>query len=168
MRLAYFKGCFGAIISAIFIVSTSAQAQQCTLPKGFALVEGQNQYNKLANLNKTDALLINLWSSWCPPCIKELPILDTWAEKYPLSISIINVLDREESSLNTFNKLNIEHLNYEVNNDKNILRKLELKGLPATILFDNEKIWLNIGNISKHETQLEQWLECLYDKETQN
>jgi thiol-disulfide isomerase/thioredoxin len=30
---------------------------------------------------KGQALLLNFWATWCPPCVREMPALDHWAQE---------------------------------------------------------------------------------------
>ena len=36
---------------------------------------------ELASL-KGKPLVINFWATWCPPCVREMPLLDAWARKH--------------------------------------------------------------------------------------
>ncbi|MDP4301703.1 TlpA family protein disulfide reductase [Leptothrix discophora] len=36
---------------------------------------------ELASL-KGKPLAINFWATWCPPCVREMPLLDAWARKH--------------------------------------------------------------------------------------
>jgi thiol-disulfide isomerase/thioredoxin len=36
---------------------------------------------ELASL-KGKPLVINFWATWCPPCVREMPLLDAWAKKH--------------------------------------------------------------------------------------
>lgn len=36
---------------------------------------------ELASL-KGKPLVINFWATWCPPCVREMPLLDSWAKQH--------------------------------------------------------------------------------------
>ncbi|RZS54686.1 TlpA family protein disulfide reductase [Sphaerotilus mobilis] len=36
---------------------------------------------ELASL-KGKPLVINFWATWCPPCVREMPLLDAWAKQH--------------------------------------------------------------------------------------
>lgn len=40
---------------------------------------GKAPYNLKQWQNRT--LLINFWATWCPPCVEELPLLDTFSQR---------------------------------------------------------------------------------------
>jgi peroxiredoxin len=37
------------------------------------------------------AVIINLWATWCNPCVKELPYFQTVAEKYPDDVAVLAI-----------------------------------------------------------------------------
>ncbi|MCK6425116.1 MAG: TlpA family protein disulfide reductase [Burkholderiaceae bacterium] len=44
------------------------------------------------------ALLLNFWATWCPPCVKELPLLDRVAREQSGRLGVLGIaVDRQES-----------------------------------------------------------------------
>lgn len=44
-----------------------------------------------------EVILVNMWASWCPPCVAELPTLNTFHQDYQAEgFSIIGINDGEE------------------------------------------------------------------------
>jgi len=43
-------------------------------------------------------VLVNLWATWCPPCRAEMPILQSFYEKYKAEDFILIAIDQEETS----------------------------------------------------------------------
>jgi thiol-disulfide isomerase/thioredoxin len=42
-------------------------------------------------------LLINFWATWCPPCVRELPAIDRFAEAFRARVQVIGLaVDREQ------------------------------------------------------------------------
>jgi len=42
-------------------------------------------------------ILINYWADWCPPCIKEIPEINTFSDKHPEVIVLAFNFDRLEA-----------------------------------------------------------------------
>lgn len=42
-------------------------------------------------------MLVNLWATWCPPCIKEMPTLQAFYEKYKTHDFVLIAINQEES-----------------------------------------------------------------------
>ena len=67
-------------------------AQQATTPSGLPVPEDlapafdlknlQGTRIRLADFKDRRIVVLNFWATWCPPCMKELPILQAVAEKY--------------------------------------------------------------------------------------
>ena len=97
--------------------------------------------------------LVNVWATWCAPCVKELPTLDRLAEREKENLGVIAVSqdDAPHASVVAFlDKLKIK--NAAVRQDS----KMALSGalgpdtvLPTTILYDAEgkEVWRYIGDL---------------------
>jgi thiol-disulfide isomerase/thioredoxin len=97
--------------------------------------------------------LVNVWATWCAPCVKELPTLDLLAEREKENLGVIAVSqdDAPHASVVAFlDKLKIK--NTAVRQDS----KMALSGalgpetvLPTTILYDaqGKEVWRYIGDL---------------------
>ncbi len=90
-------------------------------------------------------LLLNLWATWCPGCVKELPSLQKLQEyiiqkKWPLSLVALS-LDRELSTEEIAQFL-VDHqigpFALYHDKDREVFRAYPLAGMPTTLLIDPE------------------------------
>lgn len=107
-----------------------------------AAMEMENGEKRTLADFKGQVVLLNLWATWCTPCLKELPTLDKLEEQYmgeglvviPLS------LDRFEfKQLRAFvdkQKLELPHLAQDSSGAFN--RALVKNGVPLSYLIDRE------------------------------
>ena len=87
-------------------------------------------------------VLLNLWATWCPPCVREMPSLDrlevalggTDFEVVALSV------DRSGAAvvLPFLEKLGVGALEIYLDTSSRVLRTLGINGLPTTILIDRD------------------------------
>lgn len=84
-------------------------------------------------------ILVNAWATWCPPCVVEMPSLDELQrlrggdDFVVLPIS----LDRSIAEIEQFYSENtLTHLPILHDGNYSINARLELPGLPTTILYD--------------------------------
>lgn len=85
--------------------------------------------------------LVNLWASWCPPCVAELPSLDRLKpiiEPEGLKVVALN-LDRSgvKAATATFARLNIHNLDIVVDAARQVSGSLGVDVLPTTLLVDS-------------------------------
>ncbi len=79
-------------------------------------------------------LILNFWASWCEPCKKEMPFLESMWKKYENSGLVligINVMDSKEEALNTLKEFNISYINL-LDPDGNVLNSYNIFALPVT------------------------------------
>jgi thiol-disulfide isomerase/thioredoxin len=104
---------------------------------------------------KGTPVLVNLWASWCAPCVKELPTLDKLAASHrddgSLGVVALSQDSGPQASVEAFlRKLKVEDLG--AYHDP----KMALSGalgpdtvLPTTILFDadGKEVWRYVGDL---------------------
>ena len=87
-------------------------------------------------------LVLNFWATWCAPCIKEMPDLDRLHAT--LKSSNINVLaiSEDREGLHIVRKFyaanNLKELEILIDQKGNLLRAAGGRGLPTTILIDQQ------------------------------
>lgn len=80
-------------------------------------------------------VLIDFWATWCGPCRKYIPLLNTFNQKYSDKLVIIGLSDETEDKVKAFKDPKIEYA--EAIDTKNALSKqLEVKGIPHVIIID--------------------------------
>lgn len=102
----------------------------------------------LASL-KGKPVLINLWATWCAPCVVELPTLDELARKSGDSLRVLAVSqDMQPGKVAPFLKdRGIARLHPWLDEKADLSFKLGATTLPMTILYDAQgrEVWRFAG-----------------------
>ncbi len=89
---------------------------------------------------KGKVILVNLWATWCAPCIKEMPDLnDLQKAMEGTNFQIILISENQdgiESSIKFLKDNNISHLKTYIDPKRKIARTLKANALPTSVLFD--------------------------------
>jgi thiol-disulfide isomerase/thioredoxin len=119
-----------------------------TLAPAAAFVDADGKSVTFANFRGAPVLL-NLWASWCAPCVKELPTLDKLAQSQRIRVVTISEDDGPHPSVVAFlDKLNAHHLgSYQ---DSGMAFSAALGPdtvLPTTILYNSngKEVWRYVG-----------------------
>lgn len=98
--------------------------------------------------------LVNLWATWCAPCVKELPTLDRLAQSHAIDgqLGVIAVSQdmAPQGSVRAFlEKLGVRHLGAYHDDKMALSGGLGVEVMPTTILFDSEgrEVWRYIGDL---------------------
>jgi cytochrome c biogenesis protein CcmG/thiol:disulfide interchange protein DsbE len=89
-----------------------------------------------------EAVVINLWASWCPPCRTEMPALQqSFAANADRGLAVLAVNMTYQDSLSEANRFADEYglsFNIPLDRDGEIARLYQLRALPTTFFVDPE------------------------------
>lgn len=71
----------GVLWTGIFQAETIAEDERQPLPPGIAFRASDGETVALDDL-AGEVLFVNLWASWCPPCLAEMPAIDRLHESH--------------------------------------------------------------------------------------
>lgn len=85
-------------------------------------------------------VVFNLWATWCPPCIAEMPDLnalqETFADREFVVVPVASGKQGRESPADFLRKRNLSALTTYYDADSNFLRTFGLDTLPTTFILD--------------------------------
>lgn len=91
------------------------------------------------------AVLLNLWATWCAPCVVEMPALDALAarEKNIVVLAVSQDLNGQEDVQAFFADQDFRELQPNIDPELTLMRRLGIDTLPTTILYDasGREIW---------------------------
>ena len=135
-------------------------------PKQLPVIEVKNEEGKTIIFNdfSSKLTLINFWATWCAPCKKELPKLDSLynqTSRGQLKIILINIEKKEFKDVENFlSDLSIRNLKSFFDDNLKLTRELELRGIPITIIANSEKkeIARVIGDLDFTDPKFLRWV----------
>jgi thiol-disulfide isomerase/thioredoxin len=87
-------------------------------------------------------VVLNLWATWCVPCVSEMPALDQLAgELDPKDIAVIALSsDRQGAPIvqQFFARHKIRHLDVWLDPQGDAVEVLKLRGIPTTLIIDRK------------------------------
>jgi thiol-disulfide isomerase/thioredoxin len=105
----------------------------------------------IVKANPGKPVLVNLWATWCAPCLKELPTLDRLAAETRGRLVVVPLsqdLEGWRAVSKAFTAENYPNLATRVESQMAFGAALGLKGLPVTILYDakGREVWRYNGD----------------------
>lgn len=104
---------------------------------------------------KGKVILLNIWATWCGPCVFELPMFDFLQKRYGKSgfeVVAVSGDDSKEQIETFFNKHNVNNLKTYTNQGKWLQKAFNIQSLPATYLVNRN------GEIIAGKEGLADWL----------
>ncbi|HMC00190.1 MAG TPA: TlpA disulfide reductase family protein [Flavobacteriaceae bacterium] len=158
------------IVIALLLIPQTRHPIQIVLHKGLALfspsVINENESEVLNDFDwklrdisgtkinlkdyKGQVIFLNLWATWCPPCIAEMPSVQALYNDYNDKIVFFLVTDEETEIIEKF----LEKNGYDFNIQQPLSESPELlksSSIPRTFLIDKE------GNILINKSGAANW-----------
>lgn len=100
---------------------------------------------------KGKVVFLNFWATWCPPCVAELPYIQSFYNDYKDKVAFVFISNEDWSDINSFFKN--EGYDFPVFQERNSrLKELpEVKSIPRTFIIDKK------GNIRVDESGAADW-----------
>ena len=167
-----FLFCF-SIFSSISQASEDVPLNNIALneiPKPISPIIFENFSGNKVNLKNYNGklIIINFWATWCSPCKKEMPSLDSlYLDNNFKNLEIFAVNMEQPNPIKAkkfFNELNIKKLEIFFDKDLNFVKEFKLRGVPTTILINKEgkEFARIIGEANFMDKKFLEWLK-LYD-----
>jgi thiol-disulfide isomerase/thioredoxin len=87
-------------------------------------------------------LVLNLWATWCPPCVAELPSLGVLASKLAKERIFVLPLSSDRGGAATVRQFyqthNVKNLPILLDPQGNAMRGLGVSGIPTTFIIDRK------------------------------
>jgi thiol-disulfide isomerase/thioredoxin len=156
---------FNHFIIVILIISLSKTASADTAPN-FPIknIAGVTQLNDL----KGQVIYLDFWASWCKPCRKSFPWMNSIQQKYSnrgFKLITIN-LDKDPALMNQFLEKYPAEFNLEIDPKGKIADLYKLQSMPNSFIIDTEGniAFTHIGFFEKKQRQYEKEIESLLKK----
>lgn len=138
----------GRVAAALLLAGLALAGASCK-PKGppaqgdaapdFVLQNTTGQTRKLSNF-RGKVVLVNLWATWCPPCIAELPVLDRISADYKDRGLVVLGVAGDENTQDVMDFLAKSPVQFEALFDPNgaIGTQYGITGYPETFFVDRQ------------------------------
>ena len=82
-------------------------------------------------------LIINLWATWCPPCRREMPILDVAQRAHPeIHFVFVNQGESLEAVNHYLNTIGLKMQNVVLDPGRQLSARTSSSGYPTTLFYD--------------------------------
>ena len=166
---------FLILIFCFSIFSSIAQTNEDVPLNNIAISENPKPISSLifedfsgnkTNLNsyRGKLVILNFWATWCSPCKKEMPSLDSLSldnnfknlEIFAVNMEVPNKIKTEKF----FKNLNIKNLKIFFDENLNFVKEFNLRGVPTTIIINKkgEEFARIIGEADFQDKKFVKWL----------
>lgn len=142
---------------AILLLTPGNEFTRESLPnQAFINLEGEEQ--RLTEF-QGKPLIINMWATWCPPCRREMPMLQDFENDERVKLVMIN---QGESPVTVDHFLQSQNLNFSnllLDLHQQAGRTFRAQGLPATVFYNakGEQVDRHFGELSR--AQIERFIQ---------
>tara|TARA_B100000029_G_scaffold431483_1_gene443116 strand:- start:2082 stop:2555 length:474 start_codon:yes stop_codon:yes gene_type:complete len=132
-----------------------------------ALVDTKNVEHSLEQY-RGKVVVVNFWATWCPPCVEELPSLESaWQRYRQQGLVVLAVSDEETDVVTSF----LERLPIDItfplliDRDMKSGNRWKIRGLPTTVIIDRsgDVYWRAEGQLDFSALDVNEKLLALLD-----
>ncbi len=124
---------FGVFSSVIYV-----GRQQAALPE-LTLQQLNGDSVNLAELGRGQLTVVNLWATWCPPCRREMPVLQQAEQDYPdVRFVLLNQREHPETVQQYLQQAGLAFQHLLLDRQGQLATQLGAHGLPVTLYFDED------------------------------
>ena len=112
-----------------------------------------NPQDEVLNLGALQGrpVLVNLWATWCAPCVKEMPLLDDLAANYEGELNVVTISQDmgDPAEVATFFEENgLANLPQWIDPQLSLGEAIGAATLPTTVLYDStgQEVWRVTGD----------------------
>lgn len=101
-------------------------------------------------------MVVNLWATWCPPCVREMPLLEDAQAKWPdVAIVTVNQGDSKDMVLNFVAEQGLNLNDMLLDTNSRLSNEIGSFALPTTLFFnaDGMLIDTHVGEFSSARLQ---------------
>ena len=135
-------------------------------PKAYSAIKFQDIEGNTIDLKNYNGsiIILNFWATWCLPCKKEMPSLDSLQINRKIENLKIFPINMEKKNIrktkNFFSSTDIKNLSIYFDPEFKLSKILSLRGVPTTIFFDQQgrEFARVIGSIDFIDKKFINWL----------
>ncbi|MGH7120434.1 MAG: TlpA disulfide reductase family protein [Acetobacteraceae bacterium] len=145
-----------ALISALGLAALARRAEAAQLaplsrvlvevrppqkPPGFSFLSANGEKRTLADY-RDRGIVLNIWATWCVPCLAEMPALDRLSalvKDVSISVLPVSIDAKGPSAVKAYYAAHrIEHLPILLDPSGDIAAAFKVPGIPASFIFDRK------------------------------
>ena len=115
--------------------------------------------------HRGEVIVVNFWASWCAPCLKELPILDSWHAEWAGRGARVAAISVDSNSKKARRFVDKAELGLDVYHDgpDGLARQLDLPFLPCTYVLDQsgDVVLISGGSSEEELDRIQRTVETL-------
>ncbi len=132
-----------------------------------ALVDTKNVEHSLEQY-RGKVVVVNFWATWCPPCVEELPSLESaWQRYRQQGLVVLAVSDEETDVVTSFLERLPTDITFPLLIDRDMKsgNRWKIRGLPTTVIIDRsgDVYWRAEGQLDFSALDVNEKLLALLD-----
>ena len=113
-------------------------------------------------------MVVNFWATWCPPCVEELPSLESaWQRYRQQGLVVLAVSDEETDVVTSFLERLPTDITFPLLIDRDMKsgNRWKIRGLPTTVIIDRsgDVYWRAEGQLDFSALDVNEKLLALLD-----